>query len=194
MTELIDAMIHREKQLSGTVFFNTDETVPLNLSAVQTTTGAAKKVEYIFVRQNNLFEPARVLNNNGSNVTGELYHYSDKVLVTVPVSQTKPIAFAEYQVGKQVEVTWNGKNYPAVIKEVKNGFHYIHYTSYDDTWNEWVMYDRIITSDRKSCSIEWQGSWYPGEMLQQKSGNYFVHYSGYGNDWDEWVGKERIKL
>lgn len=192
--ELFDAMKYREKQLSGTVFYNMNELTQFNLTSVQSRSTASKKAEYIYVQQNNKFEPARVVIYTGSNVTGELYHYSDKVAVTVPVSKTKPIAFADYPVGMNVQVEWNGKNYPAVIKETKSEFHYIHYTGYDDSWNEWVMYDRIFTSDRKKCTIEWQGQWYPGELLQQKDGKYFVHYTGFGSDWDEWVGKERIKL
>jgi len=192
--ELMDAMKFREKQLSGTVFYNTDVAAPFNLSPVQSNTGMYKKAEYVYVQQNNKFEPARVFSINGSTLTGELYHYSDKQVVTVPVSKTKPIAFAAYPTGKQVEVSWNGKNYPALIKEVRDGFHYVHYTGYDDSWNEWVMYDRIFTSDRKNCTIEWQGIWYPGELLLQKGDKYFVHYTGYGYDWDEWVGSARIKF
>jgi len=114
--------------------------------------------------------------------------------VTVPVTKTKPIAFAEYPVGMKVQVEWKGKYYPAIIKESRNGFHLIHYTGYDDSWDEWVMYSRINTGNKKPCSIEWNGQWYPGEMLQEKGGKYFVQYTGFGNDWDEWVGKDRIKL
>lgn len=192
-TELYDAMRYRERQLGGAAFFNTDESVAFNLGKVQST-AKPSKVEYIYIFQNNKFEPARVMAYNGNNVTGELFRYSDKVSVTVPVSKTKTIAFADYPIGKQVQVEWNGKNYPAVIKEAKNGFHYIHYSGYDNSWDEWVTYDRIYTPERKKCSVEWGGQWYPGEMLQQKSGKYLVHYTGYGDDWDEWVGAERIKL
>ncbi len=191
--ELFDAMKYREKQLSGTVFYNVNESTQFNLATVQKNS-ATQKAEYIYVQQNNKFEPARVFTYSGNNVTGELYHYSDKVSVTVPVTKTKSIDFADYPVGMKVQVEWNGKKYPAGIRETRNGFHYIHYTGYDDSWNEWVMYDRIYTNDRKKCTIEWNGQWYPGEMLQQKNGKYFVHYTGFGNDWDEWVPATRIKL
>jgi Caspase domain/RNA binding activity-knot of a chromodomain len=192
--ELFDAMKYREKQLSGTVFYNAAESSVFNLTKAQKNASPAQKPEYIYVMQENKFEPARVISYNGAIVTGELYHYSDKVPITVPVTKTKPIEFAEYAIGTKVQVEWNGKKYPAEIKETRNGFHYIHYTGYDDSWNEWVMYDRIITNDRKKCTIEWGGQWYPGEMLQQKNGKYFVHYTGFGNDWDEWVPAARIRL
>lgn len=192
--ELFDAMKYREKQLSGTAFFNVAETGSFNLSAVQTVAGKPAKAEYIYIRQNDNFQPARVLKYAGNNVTGELYHYSDKIPVTVGLNVTKPIAFADYPVGKQVQVEWKGTKYPAVIKESRDGFHLIHYTGYDDSWNEWVMYERIFTDDKKPCSIEWAGQWYPGQVLQEKDGKYFVQYDGFKRDWDEWVGKERIKF
>lgn len=192
-SELFDAMKYREKQLSGTVFYNADESSAFNIGAVKPGDNPTAVV-YIYMQQNLKFEPARVLSYSGVNITGELYHYCDKMTVTVPVARTKEIAFADYPAGMNVQVEWNGKYYPAVIKEAKNGFHYIHYTGYDDSWNEWVMYNRIYSSDRKKCTIEWEGGWYPGEMLQQKGGKYFVHYTGYGNDWDEWVGAARIKF
>jgi hypothetical protein len=190
--ELFDAMKYREKQLSGTAFYNVNES--LQFGKVLETGVPQTPIEYIYIQQSNKFEPARVLRYMGTDVTGELYHYSDKVIVSVPRSKTKPIAFADYPAGMKVQVEWNGKYYPATIKESKNGFHLIHYTGYDESWNEWVMYDRINTGTRKKCSIEWQGSWFAGEILQEKNEKYFVHYAGYGSDWDEWVGKERVKL
>lgn len=190
--ELFDAMKFRERQLSGSVFYNQPESSSFNLLPVKPAS-AAVAPEYIYIQQENKFQPARVLGYNGSNVTGELYYYSDKVKVTVPLAKTKPIAFAEYPVGMKVQVEWKGKFYPAEIKESNNGFHYIHYTGYDDSWNEWVMYGRIKTGKNKPCSIEWHGQWYPGEILQEKNGKYFVQYTGFGADWDEWVGRDRIK-
>lgn len=190
--ELFDAMKYREKQLSGTAFYNVSESTTFNMLPVKTAT-APVNPEYIYIQQENRFQPARVLGYNGNNVTGELYYYSDKVKVTVPLSKTKPIAFAEYPVGMNVQVEWKGKYYPAVIKESRSGFHYIQYTGFDDSWNEWVMYSRIKTGMNKPCSIEWNGQWYPGEVLQEKNGKYFVQYTGFGADWDEWVGRDRLK-
>ena len=189
--ELFDAMKFRERQLSGTVFYNLPESTAFNLLPVKSNSPAIAP-EYIYFRQENKFQPARVLAYNGSQVTGELYYYSDKVKATVPLSNTKPIAFAEYPVGLKVQVEWNGKYYPAEIRISRNGFHYIHYTGYDNSWDEWVMYSRINTGNKKDCQIKWNGQWYPGEILQEKNGQYFVHYKGYGNDWDEWVGPDRI--
>lgn len=193
--ELFDAMKYREKQLSGTVFYNSGEAVTFSVITSPVKPGMGMKaVEYRYIQQNGKFEAARVTANTGTTITGELYRYSDKLSVTVPLAKTKPIAFAEYPVKMIVQVEWKGRYYPAEIKETREGFHYIHYTGYDDSWNEWVMYDRINTGDRKKCTVMWEGKWYPGELLQQKDGKYFIHYTGFGNDWDEWVEKERIKF
>lgn len=191
--ELQDAMKYRERQLSGTAFFNIPETIQFNIG---TLTGSVpfKAAMYLYFLNNGKFEPARILEIKGPTVKGELYHYSDKQVITVPVSITKPIEFAEYPEGLNVQVEWKGTNYPATIKETKTGFHFIHYTGYDNSWDEWVTYDRITTADRKDCKVEWQGVWYAGTLLQKKDGRYFIHYNGYGNDWDEWVTKERIRL
>jgi hypothetical protein len=120
-SELFDAMKYREKQLSGTVFYNADESSAFNIGAVKPGDNPTAVV-YIYMQQNLKFEPARVLSYSGVNITGELYHYSDKMTVTVQVARTKEIAFAYYPAGKNVQVEWNGNYYPAVIKEAKNGF------------------------------------------------------------------------
>lgn len=188
-TELYDAMLYREKQLAGASFFNTSENEVVNIKPV---TGSAAS-GYVYTLRNGKFEPARVLTSQANTLTLELYHYSDKETVTSPPSSTKPIDYMVYPVDSPVMVEWKGKNYPAVVKKIQNGFHYIHYTGYDDSWDEWVMYDRITTKDRKPCQVEWRGQWYPGEILQEKNGRYFVHYTGYGSDWDEWAPAARVK-
>jgi hypothetical protein len=190
--ELYDAMLYREKQLAGASFFNANESEVMNIKPVTGSNGSTA-TGYVYALRNGKFEPARLLTAQANTLMLELYHYSDKETVNMPLSSTKPIDYMVYPAGTSVMVEWKGKNYPAVIKKVENGFHYIHYTGYDDTWNEWVMYDRIIAKDRKPCQVEWRGQWYPGEILQEKNGRYFVHYTGYGSDWDEWASASRVK-
>ncbi len=45
--------------------------------------------------------------------------------------------------GTAVEVRWKKKWFPATIRDLRNGIHYIHYTDYDAKWDEWVSTDRI---------------------------------------------------
>ncbi|MCX6318563.1 MAG: caspase family protein [Bacteroidetes bacterium] len=191
-TELFDAMLYREKQMAGAAFINIKENTAIQLQPVSDTYNNSG-TRYVYTLREGKFEPARVLTIQGNTLRLELYHYSDKETITTSVSNTKPIEYMVYPAGTSVMVEWKGKYYPAMIKKVQNGVHYIQYTGYDDSWNEWVMYDRISTRDRKPCQVEWQGQWYPAEILQEKNGRYFIHYTGYGNDWDEWAPAVRVK-
>ena len=50
---------------------------------------------------------------------------------------------SEYRVGANIEVNWKGKWYNARILDAKEGRHLVHYTGYDDSWDEWVPNNRI---------------------------------------------------
>ncbi len=49
----------------------------------------------------------------------------------------------KWKVGDKLSVEWNGKWYPAVIKEIKEGKYKIHYDGYGDNWDEWVTTARM---------------------------------------------------
>lgn len=54
------------------------------------------------------------------------------------------------KVGDKVMVEWKGSNYPAVITEVPEKGHYkIHYTGYDNSWDEVVTDARILGAPPK---------------------------------------------
>ncbi|MBK6525032.1 MAG: hypothetical protein IPG07_05415 [Crocinitomicaceae bacterium] len=72
-----------------------------------------------------------------------------------------------YKTGDKIEVNWEGKFYLAEIVKTDDAFMYIHYTGYDNSYDEWVMYDRVKTGKEIACSIEWGGSWYPGLVLEK---------------------------
>jgi len=40
-------------------------------------------------------------------------------------------------------VEWHGAWYDAKVLKKKQGYWYIHYVDYDDSWDEWVDRDRI---------------------------------------------------
>jgi hypothetical protein len=44
---------------------------------------------------------------------------------------------------KQAEVEWGGVWWLAEVLEIKNGKYHIHYTGWDNSWDEWVTKDRI---------------------------------------------------
>jgi Caspase domain/RNA binding activity-knot of a chromodomain len=69
--------------------------------------------------------------------------YEDNEDVWVALDDLRPIKPVQYAIGKQVEVSWKKKWYPATILKVKDGIHLIHYTDYEAKWDEWVPSKRI---------------------------------------------------
>lgn len=69
--------------------------------------------------------------------------YEDDEDVWVALDDLRPIKPVQYAIGKQVEVRWKKKWYPATILKVKDGIHLIHYTDYESKWDEWVPSKRI---------------------------------------------------
>jgi hypothetical protein len=49
---------------------------------------------------------------------------------------------------QQVEVEWGGNWWPAEVLKRDGGSTFIHYTGWDDSWNEWVPRDRIRPAGR----------------------------------------------
>jgi hypothetical protein len=47
--------------------------------------------------------------------------------------------------GTRVTVAWNGKHYPAVVIAARSGMHLVRYEDWDESWDEWVSADRIVT-------------------------------------------------
>jgi hypothetical protein len=69
--------------------------------------------------------------------------YEDDEDVWVAPEDLKPIEPVQYAIGTRVEVLWKRRWYPATILQVKDGVHFIHYTDYDASWDEWVPSKRI---------------------------------------------------
>ncbi|TNF25339.1 MAG: hypothetical protein EP329_23225 [Deltaproteobacteria bacterium] len=104
-----------------------------------------------------------------------------------------------------VQILWGGSWWNGTLLAKRNGQYYIHYTGYDDSWNEWVGPDRIrfsrpervarpIPSQVRPARILWGGRWWDGTVLSQRGGQYYIHYTGYDDSWNEWVGPDRIRL
>ena len=128
-----------------------------------------------------------------------------------------------YQVGDQVMVEWEGKEYPAVNLAQESAANFkVHFEGYEDVWDETVTKSRI-KGHRKGdeprpepppkvrakaleaaktntykvgdgVRVEWHGRWYPATIVEiMGREQYRVHYQGYGPEWDENVGLARIQ-
>ena len=69
--------------------------------------------------------------------------YEDSWNEWILCSKLKDIEYKTYPAGSKIEVEWDNSWYPAEIIEVKDIFHYIHYSGYGNEWDEWVAYNRI---------------------------------------------------
>jgi hypothetical protein len=128
-----------------------------------------------------------------------------------------------YQVGDEVMVEWEGKEYPAVILSQESAAKFkVHFEGYEDSWDEVVPKSRVKgpkTGDEPRVEpptkvrakaleaaktntykvgdhvrVEWHGKYYPATVVEiMGKEQYRVHYEGYGPEWDENVGLARVQ-
>jgi hypothetical protein len=61
-----------------------------------------------------------------------------------PADSEMPAASSKkWNIGDKVQVKWHEKWYPGVIKKYNDGQYYIHYTGYEDAYDEWVKWTAI---------------------------------------------------
>ena len=54
-----------------------------------------------------------------------------------------PVAFQQRVRQNQAEVEWHGTWWAAEVVKTNGDRYYIHYTGWDNSWDEWVGPDRI---------------------------------------------------
>ncbi len=87
-------------------------------------------------------------------------------------------------------VEWGGKWWPAFIRTSRGGEYFIHYTGYDDSWDEWVKPDRLRLL---RVSVERKGEWRPAVLLRHQGEQFYVRYDGPDEAEPEWVPRERVR-
>lgn len=95
------------------------------------------------VRSEGDWYKARVIDARGSQYLVHYYGYDDWDDEWVTARQIRNFLSPQYAAGARVEVNWDGKWYAARVLKVDHGVHLIHYTGYDDEWDEWVSASRI---------------------------------------------------
>jgi hypothetical protein len=199
--EIANAMKYREHQLSGYYSSLTTEFAFSGMRAVKIPTEKRLNddtrfytFEYAYGMHEKNWKPVRILGNKEwKTFTARFYFYSDYLDLELPKAKLKKVYFVKHKKNDKVKVTWENKKYDALILDAVDDFYYIKYDGYDDSYNEWVMYDKIHTGFEEKVQIEENGSWYPGEILDVNEGKYFVSYDNYDFSWHEWVGSDRIK-
>ncbi len=196
--EIKEAMKYREYQLNGFAAYNLEaDKIQIGRcvaqsSATQTDSGIYS-ADYVYAHTAKKWRTARVMKTAGGTYTCQFYNYSVKEDVELSAENVREVYFPVYEVGAKVEVEWEGKYYKSTILKTDDVFMYIHYDGDDDSYDEWVMYDRIWTGKEVETEIEWNGVWYAGYILEQKGDRFFITYKGDEHSWDEWVTKDRLR-
>lgn len=195
--ELRDAMKFREHQLSGYITKSVDENAYIAKSdgvSPYTNSNEFAVGSYHYAAKNGNWQVIRIVDRKRDKLICEFYDYSDKSINEFTESELRPVYFVTHKKGDNVKVEWEGAWYGAKILDSDNNFYLIKYDNDDESWNEWVAYDRIRTGKEKNAQVEWQGVWYPAVVHEDKGGKYFITYNGYAYTWDEWVESSRIKF
>ena len=138
--EIAEAMKARERQRHGFRISGLSNQLVLG-----NTSGArpANAGGYVTAPFNGRMQPARIIRRDGSRLLCEFYFYSEKKTAWLESTRVRALSFREFAPGSQIQVIWKGKPYPARVLKQEGGFHWITYTGYDSSWDEWVMDDRI---------------------------------------------------
>ena len=86
---------------------------------------------------------AQIIAARGDQVQVHYYGYEASDDEWVPEDRTRTLARTTYPVGASVEVRWKKEWYPATVREVRAGIHYVEYELFGPEWNEWVPSKRI---------------------------------------------------
>jgi hypothetical protein len=189
-----DAMKYRERQLNTFSPFNLDgDNTIVSNTRTETDKSDATIGSYVFALHGGKWEVARIISKTNEEYNCEFYFYSDKESKTLPSSKIKQPYFISYTIGSKVKVEYEGKWYDASIVKSEGDFYYITYTNYDNSYDEWVLYDRIRTGGENTKDVLWNGQYYKADILEVKDGKSYVHYTDYDYTWDEWTDSKNIK-
>jgi hypothetical protein len=193
--EVRSAMAGRERQRAGEALCM----VPADLELAKTSGRRAPGAgPYVEARTERGWEPARVLAREGDRTRVGLYRYADKVERDVAPDEVRAVTWKRYPVGAAIDVTWEGKVYEARVKSRDGDFHWIGYPGWSESWDEWVLSDRIVGPHTNGArldavEVEWRGRWWPAQVVRKEGESTCIHYVGYDNSWDECVPPARVR-
>lgn len=89
---------------------------------------------------------------------------------------------------------WRDTYWRVQVSPMKGGAFRIHYTGWDESWDETVNCDRLFfqRSAGDLVTVEWRGAYYRATILSQTPQGARIHYIGYDARWDEVVPSGRI--
>ncbi len=130
--------------------------------------------QYVMANCGGADGPARISAFDGEKARIEFLAYSEPVHDWQPISTFRSIEFRNYPLNEEVYVEWEGKFYDAKVLKVEDGFHYITYVGWDESWNEWLTENRIADSF-EAILVKWEGEWYRRRSETGRR-SCFIHY------------------
>jgi hypothetical protein len=86
---------------------------------------------------------AQIVDARGGELKVHYYGYEAEDDEWVAAERIREIARPAYPLGASVSVRWKRKWYPATVRDVRAGIHYVEYEGFGPDWNEWVALSRI---------------------------------------------------
>jgi hypothetical protein len=87
--------------------------------------------------------PAQIIEADDGQLRVHYYGYDASDDEWVGEGRIRAASRPTYAVGTAVEVKWKRSWYPATVRDVRVGVHYIQYDDFAEDWNEWVALKRI---------------------------------------------------
>jgi hypothetical protein len=97
----------------------------------------------VAVLQEGAWYRAQIIAVRGEQARVHYYGYEESEDEWVTSDRIREVARPTYPIGATVAVKWKRNWYPATIKNVRAGIHYIEYEEHGPEWNEWVALKRI---------------------------------------------------
>lgn len=99
--------------------------------------------QQVEVRAEGGWYPAQIIDADGERFRVHYYGYDPSDDEWVDEARIRQAERPTYAAGTPVEVKWKRSWYPATVKDIRSGVHYIQYDDFDAEWNEWVALKRI---------------------------------------------------
>lgn len=139
--QITDAMAFAEDQM---VTFKTAGNFDPGMVVAAATPRADRRVgTHVAVLAEGSWYRAQIIEVRGEQAKVHYYGYEQSDDEWVAAGRIRTVSRPAYPIGATVAVKWKRSWYPATVKNVRAGIHYIQYEGHGPEWNEWVALKRI---------------------------------------------------
>lgn len=139
--QIADAMAFAEDQM--VTFKTSGDFNPALVIAAATPRLDQRIGKYVAVLAEGSWYRAQIIAVRDKQAKVHYYGYEERDDEWVTAERIREVARPTYPLGATVAVKWKRSWYPATVKNVRAGIHYIQYEDHGPEWNEWVALKRI---------------------------------------------------